>query len=209
MASTLMSRDPNAEVGAYFDRCAQNGVMGEFEPNEAAKLPRFLLDWGLAPGEWVLEPGCGSGRLTERLAAVVGATGLVLALDLSPEMIARARRRGLPPQVRLHCGAAESVPAPDSSFDRVICLNVLPHFTALAAVLAELARVLVPGGHLWVNHFAGRDEVNAFHAGLDDPVRDHRLPPPAELRSGLEGAGFAVVLLGDDADGFRLHAVRR
>jgi ubiquinone/menaquinone biosynthesis C-methylase UbiE len=198
----------DAELGAYFDRCANEGLMAAFGLDETARLARFEAEWAIKPGDRVLEPGCGSGRLTERLAAAVGPAGLVLALDLSEAMVERARQRGLPRQVRLRCASVEVVPSPDAGFDHVICLNVLPHLARPAKVLAELHRVLAPGGHLWVNHFACRDEVNAFHANLEAPVREHRIPPLPELERLLQAAGFQVAAASDAASGFRLHGVR-
>ncbi len=205
----MSHRLADVELGEYFDRCARDGVMSDFSREEVAQLERLADEWAIAPGERVLEPGCGAGRLTERLAAAVGPGGWVLACDLSELMLDRARRRGLPPQVRLHHGSAAAVPAPDASFDLVVCLNVLPHFHGLGAVLAELRRVLAPGGRLWVNHFASRDAVNAFHARLDGPVRTHRLPTPDELWAAMVAAGLEPELVADGAAGFRARARRR
>jgi ubiquinone/menaquinone biosynthesis C-methylase UbiE len=196
------------EVGAYFDRCAREGLMDGFDAQELASLERFLVDWDLRPGDRVLEPGCGSGRLTLRLAAAVGPAGLLLGLDLSRSMLERAARRGLPPQVRLARASVSAVPAANGAFSHAICLNVLPHFTGPERALAELHRVLAPGGHLWVNHFAGREAVNAFHRGLAPAVRDHQIPSLAALERLLAAAGFGLYLLADRPDGFRLHAVR-
>jgi len=198
----------DAELAAHFDRCAANGDMDEFEPAELEAVERLLDEWGVAPGERVLEPGCGSGRLTALLAGRVGPEGLVLGLDLSAAMLRRARRRGLGPQVRFECASAGAVPAPDRFFHRVICFNVFPHFTEPKRVLAELERVMAPGASLWIAHLASREELNAFHAGLDGPVRGHRLPPPEELERLLVAAGLRVRHLENGDGRFSAHALR-
>ena len=196
------------ELSAYFDRCASNGSMGEFEPHELETVRRLIEEWRIGAGDRVLEPGCGSGRLTALLAERVGAGGLVLGLDLSGEMVRRARRRGLGPQVRLERGSAARVPAPDGFFHHVVCFNVFPHFVDPAPVLAELCRVMAPAGSLWIAHLGSREEVNAFHRGLEGPVRGHRLPSPDDLERLLAAAGLVLERLSDGEKGFRARAVR-
>ncbi|HTO07057.1 MAG TPA: methyltransferase domain-containing protein [Myxococcota bacterium] len=104
----------------------------------------------LAPGERVLEVGCGTGSVwsanAERLPA-----GLSLVLsDLSPGMLEAARRRlaQLSPAPELRTADAQSLPFPDASFDVAIANHMLYHVPDRARALAELARVLRPGGRL-------------------------------------------------------------
>ena len=80
----------NRELADYFDRCAADGVMSAFTPEEEPKIERLLAMWNLKPGDRVVEPGCGSGRLTEHLARAVGNNGHVLAVDISRGMIDKA-----------------------------------------------------------------------------------------------------------------------
>jgi demethylmenaquinone methyltransferase/2-methoxy-6-polyprenyl-1,4-benzoquinol methylase len=197
------------ELAAYFDRCAREGDMAAFDSDERRRLDLFLEEWAIRPGERVLEPGCGSGRLTAVLAGAVGKAGHVLAMDLSPGMVSKARRRGLPHNVRVLRGSVLQIPEADDSFDTIICLCVFPHFPDKRAVLREFARVLRPGGDLWINHFASREAINEFHSGLDPAVADHLIPPDDEVHRLLEEAGFDVVSHRQDDPGYRLHAVRR
>jgi demethylmenaquinone methyltransferase/2-methoxy-6-polyprenyl-1,4-benzoquinol methylase len=204
-----MTEERDDELAAYFDQCAVEGDMAEFDHDERTRLDGFLRLWRIVRGDRVLEPGCGTGRLTEVLAAVTGPTGHVLAMDLSREMVTRARMRVLPDHVTVLQESALSVPADDGSFDKVICLNVFPHFEDGAAALREFVRVLRAGGDLWVNHFATREAINEFHAGLDPAVRDHLIPPDDEVYRLLEENGFEVVSHEDNDPGYRLHALRK
>ena len=198
-----------ADLAEYFDRCAVEGDLAEFDADERRRLDEFLPMWNIQPGERVLEPGCGSGRLTEELAAATGPSGRVLAVDLSAEMVARARARGLPDHVEVVQGSVLQTSADGGSFDKVICLNVFPHFSDRVAALREFARVLRVGGDLWINHFANREAINEFHHGCDPAVRNHLIPPDEEVHHMLEEAGLEVVSHRNDDPGYRLHARKR
>ena len=100
------------------------------------------------------------------------------------------------------------IPSADGAFDKVLCLNVFPHFADRGAALREFARVLRTGGDLWINHFASREAINEFHSGLDPAVADHLIPPDDEVHRLLAESGFELVSHEDDDPGYRLHAVK-
>jgi ubiquinone/menaquinone biosynthesis C-methylase UbiE len=108
----------------------------------------------LQPGETVLDVGCGTGTLALLAKQRVGATGRVTGIDPSESMIARARRkaarRGL--EVDFRVGAIEQLAFPDQAFDVVLStfmMHLLPDDLKRRG-LAEVARVLKPGGRLLV-----------------------------------------------------------
>jgi len=90
----------------------------------------------------VLEIGCGRGELAERIAGELGVE--VVALDQSERMVALTRARGIEALV----GDVEALPFPDASFDAAVAAWMLYHVPDLDRALAELARVLRPGGRL-------------------------------------------------------------
>ncbi len=95
----------------------------------------------LVRGRAVLEAGCGTGLVLQRLAALASSAR---GFDLSAGMLTRARARGL--DVAL--GSVTSVPFADESFDVVCSFKVLAHVPQIELALRELARVTRPGGHL-------------------------------------------------------------
>jgi ubiquinone/menaquinone biosynthesis C-methylase UbiE len=95
----------------------------------------------LVTGRTVLEAGCGTGLILDRLAAVATRA---YGVDLSPGMVQRARERGL----NVAVGSVTELPFPDASFDVVCSFKVLAHVPDIGRALDELARVTRPGGHL-------------------------------------------------------------
>lgn len=91
----------------------------------------------------VLDLGCGTGRLLKRLAQAYPRAS-TMGIDPAPGMVRVARRQGLEAAV----GTAEALPLPDRSFDLVVTTMSFHHWQDQAAGLAEIHRVLTPGGHL-------------------------------------------------------------
>jgi SAM-dependent methyltransferase len=105
----------------------------------------------LSVGEDVLDVGCGAGMDTLIAAQMVGPTGSVTGIDMTPEMAAKARgsiaEMGLG-NVRIVEGSAEHLPFDDASFDVVISNGVIDLIPDKDAVFSEITRVLRPGGRI-------------------------------------------------------------
>lgn len=102
----------------------------------------------LAPGQEVVDFGCGPGGLAVELARRVSPGGRVHGVDLNEELLERAAARAAREDVRLelHHSENERIPLADASVDRVLCKNVLEYVTDPAETLAEFRRVLRPAG---------------------------------------------------------------
>ncbi len=170
---------------------------------------RALAAIGLGPGDRLLDLACGTGDLAE-LAAARGAT--VWAVDFAGEMLRGGRRRGI--DAHWVQGDAERLPFPDGAADCLSCGFALRNFASLPAVLAEMARVLAPGGRLALievdrpRHTALRvahglyfdgivPRVGALFSDRDAyrylPESTAYLPEARELRALIEDAGFDAV----------------
>jgi SAM-dependent methyltransferase len=160
-----------------------------------------MLAAGVATGcERVLDVGCGPGATALAFAARVAS---VVALDLTPAMLAQARaqaaERGLD-NVRFEQGNAEALPFPDASFDVVTSRLAAHHVADPQAMVREAARVLAPGGMFLLSDTIAPEDsardtfLNAFEV-LRDPshVRDHRL---SEWQAMFRAAGLAPSCLG-------------
>jgi ubiquinone/menaquinone biosynthesis C-methylase UbiE len=139
-----------------------------------------ICDFGLETGDRVLELGPGPGYFTPHAARAVSPDGCVVAADLQPEMLAELRRRLGPeglPAVRLLAADATRLPFRDGSFDAAFLVAVLGEVPDSARALAELRRVLRPGG------------VVSFYETVNDPdyVRE------GVLRELCRSAGLRVI----------------
>jgi arsenite methyltransferase len=133
-------------------------------PPELANVPDTAVEsfagvanpWALgrlAPGERVLDLGSGAGTDSLVAAQMVGAEGRVIGIDMTPEMLAKARAAAAElgvENVEFVAGEAERLPFADESFDVVVSNGVIDLIPDKDAVFAELFRVLVPGGRMQI-----------------------------------------------------------
>ena len=191
-----------------FDRLAADTRWQTLTPKEHRQVGAFVHRWQIQPGDRVLEPGCGSGRLTVVLAALTGPAGRVVAFDVSPGFIRLAARRNLPPHVILRRARVETLPLAPGSFDHVVCFNVFPHLTPQGGAARRLATALRPGGVFWIAHTCSRAFVNTVHRDGPTALHDHLLPAPRKLARLLREAGRDEVESEDSPDHFLARAVR-
>ena len=96
----------------------------------------------------ILDAGCGNGRYSRFLLRQADAEALITCFDLSPRMLKRARNRLKSNRVTHISADLTRLPYPDAFFDAIVCGWVLEHLPDPRPGLAELARVLQPGGKL-------------------------------------------------------------
>lgn len=140
--------------------------------------------------ERVLDIGCGSGAYIEPVCRRLTQGGQLLASDLSWGMLCDVAAKSLPACVTFLNGDAANIPLPDGCCDVVLANHMLYHVPRIETAVAEIRRVLRPGGH-FVAATNARDamqefitEVEAACRDLDHPVD---IPPsPARVRFTLE-----------------------
>jgi SAM-dependent methyltransferase len=124
------------------------GELARLENQAALSWPdelRLLADLGLGSAGPLLELGCGPGAVTRRLRAALPAQRLI-AIDADESLLRHATHLGVP----LAAGQAEALPLRSGSVGTALLRYVMQHLPAPAPVLAELRRVLQPGGLLAV-----------------------------------------------------------
>ncbi len=123
-------------------------------------LPALFAEWAprlaersaIGPGDRVLDVACGTGVAAREALARVAPGGRVSGLDCNPDMLGVAAR--IAPQVDWRAGTAQALPFGDASFDVALCQFGLMFFEDRAGALAEMWRVLRPGGRLAVATWA-------------------------------------------------------
>jgi SAM-dependent methyltransferase len=161
--------EPRAGYAAWSDTYDDPGnpVVAIEEPAVRAVLDRR------PPGR-VLDAACGTGRHGEYLAR---SGHEIVGVDCTHEMLVRARSR--PGRPVLAEGDLRALPFVDGRFDLVVCGLALAHIAALDGAVAELARVLAPGGHLVVSVLHPFLAQLGWHAPFEDAagrrgfVREH------------------------------------
>ena len=113
-------------------------------------------------GERIVDVGCGAGIDSLIAARMVGPTGRIIGVDMTPAMLEKARRSAAEAQltnVEFFEGYAEALPVPDAWADVIISNGVLNLMPDKAAALSEMARVLKPGGRLQIGDIMVRKAV--------------------------------------------------
>lgn len=166
-------------------------------------VPAMVAASGAGPGRRVLDVCCGHGNVS---AALLATGAEVTGLDFSPAFLEIARERV--PGAEFVEGDAQAMPFDDADFDAVTCNVGLGHLPDPAAALAEISRVLRPGGVAALSSWVAPEASPAFQvvfgavkAHAEDlsvvpPSPDfHLLAREAEAVAALEGAGLGEIRL--------------
>lgn len=163
------------------------------------RLVRTAL--GAAPGERVLDVGCGPGFYCEELVEEVSSEGFILGLDSSPQMLALAARRCAGhDNVRFAESDATALTVDDGMFDAALCVQLLEYMPDVPTVLAELHRALRPGGRVviwdvdWSTvswHSADPERMQRILTAWDEHLVHRALP--RTLAPAMRATGFADI----------------
>lgn len=156
---------------------------------------RLLRLGGRVDGGYVLEVGCGRGVGVEILLEQFGAAR-VDAFDLDPQMVEaawkRLARQVADGTVRLWDGSATSIPSEGSSYDAVFDFGIIHHIEDWRAALAEIHRVLRPGGRFYAEEVMASFIHHPLWRRLLDHPRTDRFDRPTFARA-LAQTGFHVL----------------
>src|SRR5688572_14638716 len=165
----------------------------------------------IKPGETVVDLGSGGGLDVFLAAAKVGSTGKVIGIDMTPEMLALARKNAAKAtltNVEFHESRIDKLPLPDASVDCVISNCVINLASDKPAVFREIARVLKPGGRLAVSDIALKkplppevgNDLMAYVGCIAGAI------PIEQYKSGLVAGGFSGVQVIDAGSDLNAYA---
>ena len=143
--------------------------MHKFSPDRAGRLERperyrllppreTLLRFGAREGMVIVDVGAGTGFFARAAGEIVGPTGEVIAADISEEMLGFMQETGLPDNVRPILSQEYAVPVPDGGADIVVAAFVVHEASDRGKFLAELKRLLKPGGRILIIEWKKQEE---------------------------------------------------
>lgn len=165
---------------SFFDTRAEAWEETFYPPPVRERLEDLIREFGVRPGERLLDVGTGPGVLLPYLYERVGPAGQVCAFDLSMQMLYQAYRKPRTVHGMVFQGDVHHIPFTKGAFDRVICFAAFPHFDDPAQAVGEMSRVLKPGGGLIIAHLMSRRELAEHHKTHETVARD-LLPPDPEM----------------------------
>lgn len=181
-----------------YDQEIVSGIFGAWTPDLVARAAPVS-------GERVLDLACGSGAVTRALAPRVAPDGSIAAVDLSPAMLEVARARGADGgAVEWHQASADQLPLPNAGVDLVTCQQGLQFFPDRSGAIAEVVRVLRPGGRVALSVWCGLD-ANPLQKAFNESLLAHTgaaiftapfsFGDPDVLRALLSDGGLEVVTI--------------
>ncbi|MGW1503178.1 class I SAM-dependent methyltransferase [Streptomyces mirabilis] len=175
-------------------------------PDDGPAYAAAVGELGLREGDRVLDAGCGTGRALPPLRAAVGPSGVVVAADLTPAMLAAAVRAGRHRDGQLLLADVAALPLRTESLDAVLGAGLIAHLPNPVENLRELARVVRPGGTLALFHPIGRAALAARQGRRITP---DDLRAEANLRPLLAASGWDMISYVDEDARFLALATRR
>jgi len=142
---------PDVRLRHEFNLWAENGLGESMELDHRWFTERTLSIMNLSSADRILDLGCGDGWACRLIAARLGDLCRVVGLDVSDEMVRRARSKSSRfERVTFLCGSAEHIPCRDKVFTKVLSVSAFYYFEHQEMVLKELSRVVAPDGQVFI-----------------------------------------------------------
>jgi demethylmenaquinone methyltransferase/2-methoxy-6-polyprenyl-1,4-benzoquinol methylase len=183
----------------YFNKRANTWDERFNTPNLSSLLEKLVPQFGLEPGQNILDVGTGTGVLITYLIREVGPSGSVTAIDYSENMIRICKtKHSHLKNVSVELKSIEEDLFPAESFDAVTCFGVFPHLENKEKALRNINHTLKSDGMLIVAHALSSEELKAHHNSISSSVVHDVLPKEAEMKQLLEQTGFTKITVNDE-----------
>ncbi|MBS3818863.1 class I SAM-dependent methyltransferase [bacterium] len=182
----------------FFDRMASDWEKEHRCQKEQAKLEKLAGYFPLSQGHWVLDAGCGTGRLIPFIRKSIGTQGSLVEMDFSREMLKIGQEKYFSENTGFVQSNAQTIPLQNDNFDVVICFALFPHLSQKEKALKEFRRVLKPQSPLVIAHPMSREELNRFHSHVKGPVAQDFLPDRREMEQLFSAARFHNLSIKDE-----------
>ncbi len=200
----------NISKAEYFDKHSSEAwACKEYTHEERTRIDRVLSLASWRPNMIILEPGCGSGRLTEILANKSQGMGFIYANDISGQMVLAAQERvGKRANVSIEQGAMEEIDLMENGIDLAFLHQVFPHFDDKKRALEIIANSMNPSACLIIHHFINSAQINDLHRKTDPAVMSDLMPDKAQIKALCNECGFQLQFFEDNDEGYVLIAAK-
>ncbi|MBD3211821.1 MAG: methyltransferase domain-containing protein [Candidatus Lokiarchaeota archaeon] len=180
------------KIRKYFDDRAENWDDNVFhDPN---KIEILLQELDLKKGETILDVGSGTGVMVPYLNEKIGEKGEIVAIDISEEMISKAKKKFGDRYTNLQLKVEDVNEIQyEINFDTILCYSCFPHFLDQEYTIKKMANLLKKQGRLMIAHSQSRDDINSLHKNVDGIVNEDRLPPMRKLKKMMEKNGLKII----------------
>ena len=156
------------------------------------RLNSLTLKFYVEKGDRIIDLGCGTGIISERLSRLAGKKGKVFCCDFSIEMLGKAKEKGNQ-ELDFVCLDAHKLTFRDNSFDSIICFSCFPHFEDKKEVMRETNRVLKKGGSFIISHLLSSREIAKIHRQAGKAVARDKMPSKKVMAVNLKKMGFIIL----------------
>jgi len=213
----MPGKDADEKLRQEFNNWVLNGRAAGMESRHLSIAEQTIRRMDLKPGERVLDLGCGTGWATRVIARLVAegpvGFGQVIGLDISDEMIARAREASREfENILFVWSSAEKIPWEENYFNKVLSIEAFYYYPDQERVLTEMFRVMAPKAQLyilinlykenphslrWVDklgipiHVRSENEyAEMLKRHTFEEIEIHHVPDESPTRVDYQGAGF-------------------
>lgn len=180
----------------FFDQMAAEWDL-DYTAEDLERLSHLVDSMEVRSGAHILDLGCGTGILFDMLRRMVGDKGSVTGVDFSIQMVKRAHRNFPFDNVNVVDADVAALPFADKTFDISVGFRAFPHFGDKKKALAEVHRVLKPGGKLFFIHLVSSKQLAQHHHRQGGVVADDVLPAADVMQKMFAHAGFAKLTIDD------------
>ena len=192
----------------FFDEVAQNWDNSFYKDKEINnRLNKLVLKFNIKKGDKVLDLGCGTGVISERLSELTGERGEIFCCDFSFNMLkeTKKKKKGVNGSPSLICADAHRLPFKESLFDSIICFSCFPHFGDKKKFLKEAGHILKKRGSLIISHLLSSAQIAEVHRRAKGAVSKDKMPSRQEMTTSFQKAKFKIVEFLDKEGFYLLH----